>query len=50
MKIETKQGNKDFVCGLLSGDIGCPLIIKMSHLKVPVRVDTGMSLKPLNSK
>jgi len=50
MKIETKYGNKNFVCGLLSGYTGCTLIIKMSHLKSLVHVDTGMSLKPVNSK
>ena len=50
MKNETKHGNKVFVCGLLSGDTGCTLIIKMSHPKGLVHVDTGMSLKLMNSK
>jgi len=50
MKNETKHGYKVFVCGLLSGNTGCTLIIKMSHPKGLVHVDTGMSLKPMNSK
>jgi hypothetical protein len=38
------------LCGLLSGDIGFTLVMKISHPKCLVHVDTGMSLKPVNSK
>jgi hypothetical protein len=48
MKTEAKHGNKVFVCGLLSGDTGCTL--KMPRPKGLAHVDTGMALKPMNSK
>ena len=50
MKTETKHGNKVLCAVFLSGDTGRTLIIKMSYPKGLVDVDTGTSLKPVNSK